>query len=482
MHTTIDSFFTRIQELWPAIVAFGHFASAMTASIHVVLTKEDSKAATAWVGLVWLSPVLGVVLYYILGINRIRRKALASRPPAQLLSHEVSSERSHDLAKPRLRGLARLGGRLTGRTLTFGNYVKPLQNGDEAYPEMLQAIRDAQMSVALSSYIFDNDSAGQEFLKALEDAKSKGVDIRVLVDATGARYSFPSITKPLKKLGIRSALFMPNLSLRKMGTMNLRSHRKILVVDGKIAFTGGLNIREGNILKQNPKHPIQDLHFRFEGPVVGHIRDAFIEDWAFTTGENLAGPTWVPELVSRGEILARGILDGPDENFEKILFTILGAAARAENSIRIITPYFLPDQTTSRVLSIAALSGVNVDIIIPEKNNIKFVEWATFSTLAPLLRHGVRIHLSKAPFDHSKLVLVDDSWAFVGSSNWDSRSFQLNFEFNIECYSESLVSKLADIFAAKLKNSKQLHITDLQSRSAGQKIRDGVVRLLSPYL
>jgi cardiolipin synthase len=308
------------------------------------------------------------------------------------------------------------------------------------------------------------------------------VDIRVLVDATGARYSFPSITKPLKKLGIRSALFMPNLSLRKMGTINLRSHRKILVVDGKTAFTGGLNIREGNLLARNPKHPIQDLHFCFEGPVVGHIRDAFIEDWAFTTGELLSGDTWLPELTPRGDILARGILDGPDENFEKILFTILGAASRAKKSIRIVTPYFLPDQTTTRILSIAAMSGVEIDVIIPAKNNIKFVEWATISTLSPLLRHGVRIHASNPPFDHSKLVLVDDEWAFVGSSNWDSRSFQLNFEFNIECYSEALNSQLNAIFNTKLKNASPVTLDAVQNRSAPKKIRDGVVRLLSPYL
>jgi cardiolipin synthase A/B len=482
MHTTFDLFFVTIRDLWPAMVGFGHFASAITASTHIVLTKEDSKSATGWVGLVWLSPVLGVVLYYILGINRIRRKAVATRPLTSQSKQKTQIAMPATLAGHHLEGLARLSGRLTGRQLTSGNRVTPLQNGDEAYPVMLKAIREARTTVALSSYIFDNDSAGQEFLQALGDARTRGVDIRVLVDATGARYSFPSITRPLKKLGIRSALFMPNLSLRKMGTMNLRSHRKILVVDGQTAFTGGLNIREGNLLQRNPKHPIQDLHFQFEGPVVGHIRDAFVEDWAFTTGETLSGDTWLPELTECGDISARGILDGPDENFEKILFTILGAASRAQKSIRIITPYFLPDQTTSRVLSIAALSGVEVDIIIPEKNNIKFVEWATFSTLEPLLRHGVRVHLSKPPFDHSKMVLVDDSWAFVGSSNWDSRSFQLNFEFNIECYSDVLVSKLDGVFKAKRDSSRPISLLDIQNRRTASKVRDGVVKLLSPYL
>ena len=475
-------FSNTLQEIWPLLVGMGHFISAVSASVHIVLTKEDSKAATAWVGLVWLSPVFGVILYFILGINRIHRKAVATRPPSHIYEQRSSLTYSSPPTPDRLPCLAHLGGQLTGRPLTAGNQVTPLQNGDEAYPQMLQAIRDAQTSVALSSYIFDNDTAGSEFLCALAEARSKGVNIRVLVDATGARYSFPSITKPLQKLGIPSALFMPNLSLRKIGTMNLRSHRKILVTDGKTAFTGGLNIREGNLLKQNPKHPIQDLHFRFEGPVVGHIREAFIEDWAFTTSEVLTGEVWLPTLSPCGEILARGILDGPDENFEKILFTILGAISRAKKSIRIVTPYFLPDQTTSRMLSIAALSGIKVEVIIPEQNNIKFVEWATYSTLGSLLSHGVHIYLSKAPFDHSKLMIVDDYWAFMGSSNWDSRSFQLNFEFNIECYSDNLVSKLSEIFKTKLDKTRQLAISDIKSRRMGQKIRDGFVRLLSPYL
>lgn len=482
MDTIFEFFHETIQDLWPALIGIGHFVSAMSASIHVVLTKEDSKAATAWVGLVWLSPVLGVILYFILGINRIHRKAIATRPPSSISGQRPPLDSTSTIAQDHLQCLAHLGGRLTGRPLTAGNQVIPLQNGDEAYPLMLKAIRGAQRSVALSSYIFDNDTAGKEFLEALADVRSKGVDIRVLVDATGARYSFPSITKPLKKLGIPSALFMPNLSLRKMGTINLRSHRKILLVDGKTAFTGGLNIREGNLLERNPQHPIQDLHFRFEGPVVSHIRDAFVEDWAFTTGEVLKGDVWLPSLTPCGNIMARGILDGPDENYEKILFTILGAVSRSKKSIRIVTPYFLPDQTTSRILSIAALSGVKVEVIIPEKNNIKFVEWATYSTLGSLLRHGVHIYMSKPPFDHSKLILVDDCWAFVGSSNWDSRSFQLNFEFNIECYSEALVSKLSEIFHEKLKNAREVSIHDIQNRRIGQKIRDGVVRLLSPYL
>lgn len=478
LHSGVET----LQDLWPQAVGFAHFLIAALTSLHVVLTKEDTKAASAWVGLVWLSPFLGAAVYYVLGINRIRRKALSARVGSTVVRETFILSRRGSVAASDFKELVTLGDHLSLRPLTDGNRIRPLANGDEAYPQMLSAIRQAETSVALSSYIFDNDSAGQEFLHALGDAHKRGIQIRVLVDATGARYSFPSITRPLRQLNIQSALFMPNSSLRKVGTINLRSHRKILVIDGKIAFTGGLNIREGNILERKPKHPIQDLHFRCDGPVVAHIRQAFIEDWAFTTGEVLSGTDWLPNLVSAGDILARGILDGPDENYEKILYTILGAMSRAKKTIRILTPYFLPDQSTIRMLSIAAMSGIEIDIIIPERNNIVFVQWATFATIGPLLRHGVRIHLSKPPFDHSKLVLVDDSWVFVGSANWDSRSLQLNFEFNVECYSESLSAEMQVIFRKKLTNSRLISWQELQDRPLPVKIRDGAVRLFAPYL
>jgi cardiolipin synthase len=371
---------------------------------------------------------------------------------------------------------------LTGRTLTEGNQVLPLINGDEAYPAMLEAVHRAQSSIGLATYIFDNDTVGQEFAAALSAAQRRGVAVRVMVDATGARYSFPSIIPLLKRHEIRAALFMPASSLRKIGTLNLRCHRKILVVDGQVGFTGGMNLRVGNTLKAQPTHPIQDLHFRFEGPVVGHIRDTFIDDWAFTTGEVLEGSAWTPDLLSRGDVWARGILDGPDENYEKILLTIMGAMARAKRSIRILTPYFLPDPTTLKTLTIAAMSGVEIDIVIPEKNNVKLVQWASMASVAPLLTHGVRLHLAPPPFDHSKLILVDDLWSFMGSANWDSRSLQLNFEFNIECYNERLARHLTGIFADKLSRSRPLTLDDLAGRPLAVKLRDGAVRLLAPYL
>jgi len=464
-----------------------HFAVAIGASVHIVLTKEEPRAAVGWVGVVWLSPILGTLLYYILGINRIRRSAVSLMGRDNISGLDYAAVRQLDhvglLTEPSMRQLAHVGNLVVGLPLLEGNQITPLINGDQAYPEMLRAIASAQKSIMLSTYIFDNDAIGTKFVTALSHALKRGVEVRVLVDATGSRYSYPSIMEPLRRAGIRAARFMPNFQPTRIAAINLRSHRKIMVIDGSVGFTGGMNIRQGNCINENYRHPIQDLHFKVSGPVVAHLRQAFIEDWVFTTKERLTDDIWRPTLTEQtGQVLARGILDGPDRDFEKILWTILGAIASARHRIRIITPYFLPDATTVRFLCVAALSGIEVEIILPAENNIKPVQWASMATLSPLLEKGCRVYLSQPPFDHSKVMLVDDAWSMIGSANWDARSLRLNFEFNVECFCSQFAADMHTVFEEKLARSRPLTLEHLRRRSTLAKVRDGVVRLASPYL
>ncbi len=477
---------TKLTGIWPEVAVAVHTLVALIASSHAVLTKDDSKVAVGWIGTIWLSPLLGALLYYAFGINRIRRRAITvmGRPEKDVVDQErgakLLAEAGVDGAN--LLPLIHLGDGVGGLPMTRGNKIEPLVNGDQAFPAMLEAIRGARRSIMMSSYIFDNDDAGKEFVKALGDAKERGVEVRVLVDATGSRYSFPSIVLPLKRVGVRVARFMPNFRLRRVSAFNLRSHRKILVVDGKVGFTGGINIREANYLVRPHRKPIQDLHFRIEGPVVAHLRQAFVEDWIFTTKEALTGDAWATEEATVGEVLARGVLDGPDKDFEKTLWTLLGAVAAARTSIKIVTPYFLPEPTMIRFLSVAALSGISVDIVLPEDNNIILVQWASIGTVAPLLKQNCRIYLSPPPFDHSKMMIVDDAWVFLGSANWDARSLRLNFEFNIECFSKKLATSLGEIFEKKRAGARRLTLHEVETRSFPRKLRDAVTRLLAPYL
>ncbi len=476
-----------IIKLWPQIAGLLTLLVSVLASVHVLLTKKNARSAFSWIGIIWLVPVLGALLYLVFGINRIQRKARMLRSSVSEVAKSFNlpqdrfSKGSIPL-KAQFRSLSMMIDRITELPLLPGNLVIPLENGDIAYPEMLKAIEEAEDTINLSTYIFDNDQAGEMFFSALSDAHKRGVKVRIIVDDVGARYSFPPITKKLKKVGIETVRFLPTVVPSRLPFLNLRNHRKIMVVDGRVGFTGGMNIREGHMLNLNPPFPIKDIHFHIRGPVVRHMQQVFAEDWYFCTGEILKGSRWFPEIKPEGTAWARGIPDGPDEDFEKHLLTIHSALTIARHSIKIVTPYFLPEENLISALNLAALRGVKIDIVLPEKNNIPVIKWASFKILEQIINENCNVWLSPAPFDHSKIMVVDEQWVMIGSGNWDARSFRLNFEFNIECYDTELAANLLKIVNDKILKSKKLNIDYLRNRSVSLKLRDGIAFLLSPYL
>jgi len=474
-------------EIIGSVLAVVSIVVSLIASGHVVLYKRNCRAAIAWAGLIWLAPFVGTCLYVLLGINRIERRARTLRPGRTVVDHSdsASESTSHLRAaalRPHLAQLSKLVRSVTGRELTFGNAVEPLSGGDEAYPAMLAAINSAQRTVGLSTFIFDADDVGTEFAKALEAATKRGVEVRVLIDAVGAKYSLSSIVSILEELKVPVRTFNPPLISWRFQYANLRNHRKILTIDGSIAFTGGMNIRGCCVSSENARETVKDLHFRLTGSIVKHVQDAFADDWQFAAGESLTGESWYPVLKESGDCIARGIADGPDEHLDQLRLTLLGACQCAERSLRIFTPYFLPDASLISALNVAALRGVSVEILIPQHGNQKLVQWACEAQLWQLVDRGCQIRRTNPPFDHTKLVIVDDDWILLGSANWDPRSLRLNFEFDIECYSRELASKLNQIFEAKKAKSKLATMNELQSRSLPVRLRDGVARLAAPFL
>ncbi|MEO5568946.1 MAG: phospholipase D-like domain-containing protein [Gemmatimonadaceae bacterium] len=458
----------------------------ITASLHALLHKRDTRAAIGWVGLIWLAPVAGVLLYALFGLNRIKRQATdIQRARARVASQQMRADAEPWLAahaRPRLAGLARLTEQLTGRPLLGGNSIEPLRNGDEAYPAMLAAIDGARSSVALCSYIFANDATGAQFVDALSRAVQRGVEVRVLIDDVGMRYSLRPIHGALKRAGVRVGRFLPIVSKTGIAFFNLRTHRKVLVVDGRTAFAGGLNIQASNVTASKPRHPIRDVHFRIRGPVVHQLMDAFAEDWVFVSGEMLEGSTWYGPVELRGTIAARAITDGPDRDLEIVRNVLLGALSSARDSVTIVTPYFLPDSPTVAALSVAALRGIRIDIVLPAAGNVGLAQWASRAMLWQILKPGCRVHLSPAPFDHAKLLVVDRSWALIGTTNWDPRSLRLNFELNIECYDEQFALTVQQLIDERIAGSRPYTLADADGRSFPARVRDGVARLLSPYL
>ena len=212
------------------------------------------------------------------------------------------------------------------------------------------------------------------------------------------------------------------------------------------------------------------------------MQEAFTDDWLFTTGEALRGDSWFPEPQESGTVVARGITDGPDEDFEKLRWTLLGALSIARRSVRIVTPYFVPDSAIISALNLAAMRGVKVEILLPSKNNLLVVHWASRAMWWQVLEHGCRIWLTPPPFDHSKLMIVDGCWTLVGSANWDARSLRLNFEYNLECYDAGLASGLEALIEKKRAAAREVTMGDVDKRRLPVRLRDGVARLFAPYL
>jgi cardiolipin synthase A/B len=466
----------------PIDVAFGAavLVAALIASGHAVLNKREPRSSAVWLLVIWILPAGGPILYALLGINRVERKAARfRRRKVRRLSEPVvrAVEPATHFAP-----LARLVGRIVERPLVPGNLVEPLVDGAYAYPAMLDAIAHARSTVSFASYIFDGNGIGAQFVEALAAAAKRGVEVRVLIDDVDARFSRKTATRPLKQAGVNAAVFNPPLVPARLHAINLRNHRKILVVDGREGFTGGMNVDVRYWRPEAQEQAFHDLHFRLRGPVVTQLAEVFAEDWQFTTGEALRGENWFPALQPAGEVIARVIEAGPDESIDRLRWVIIGGCNAAQRSVRICTPYFLPDATLIAALCAAALRGVEVDILLPERSDLPHVHWAAFSQLWQVLERGCRVHLRPGAFDHSKLMVVDGAWTFLGSANWDARSLRLNFELNVECYSVELGALMDGLLQKRIASARPVTLQQLNQRSLPVKLRDGIARLFMPYL
>ena len=461
------------------LIASLHLLVALLVTGHVLLTKRDVGASIGWIGIAWLSPFLGGFFYLTFGVNRVVRRARRLRP-GQRDSGAEGPAPADQQRDDHLGLLDRAAHRITRRPAEPGNEVTLLIQGDEAYPQMLAAIAAAETSIALSSYILRADSLGSRFATALIEAQARGVAVRVLIDGVGSGWFNSPTYRALRRGGVPVARFMHSLLPWRMPFLNLRTHKKILCIDGRIGFTGGLNIGAENVLADAPRHPVRDAHFRFEGPLVAQLVETFAEDWQFTLGEELEGPAWFPALAPCGLVTARVVISGPDQDIEKIEMLVLQAIACARHSITIMTPYFLPDDRLVTGLALASMRGVAVDIILPERSNHRILDWAVNAEIAPLLAAGCRIWRNPPPFEHSKLMTIDSAWCLIGSSNWDTRSFRLNFEVNVEVYDSGLATRLERLMAEKCR--RRFSSKELAERILPVRLRDAAARLLLPYL
>ena len=453
---------------------------AVTVSIDVLLKKSDVRSALGWIGAVWLAPIFGSLLYYLFGINRVTRRALKLGRLDDALARLPGPTAPE--AAPNIALLSEVSRQISQSPLTGGNALTILEGGDQAYPEMLAAITGAKQCIAMSSYIFRNDAAGQEFADALVAAARRGVSVRVLLDSVGIGYLYPRIFYRLKRDGVVAARFLHTWLPWRMPFLNMRNHRKLLVVDGSIAFLGGINIGVENCAHLMRKRQVRDVHFRVEGPAACVVMDAFARDWTFSTDENLDDDRWWPKLESRGKVFARGLRSGPDADIYKLELLLGAAITLAQKRIRIVTPYFLPDSRLQFAIAQAGLRGVAVEILLPERSDQRVMDWAMRGHLRFFRHIRASIISTPPPFDHTKLCTVDGQWSLIGSSNWDARSFRLNFEFDLEILDQELTARLDAMIDERIAKGKKLTPDMLAAEPVWKRLRNAAARLLMPYL
>ncbi|MDL2307461.1 phospholipase D-like domain-containing protein [Desulfovibrio sp. OttesenSCG-928-C06] len=511
------------------------FILGILCAAHALLHKREPSSALIWVAICFSIPVVGSLLYVLFGVNRIHRHAtklmLRSRKlarPGNLSSpadgdggkpgqcfhpqddgedkifYPPQEEHAHDhcaefpmevpaaLLPAKIRTMARIGYSVMGMPLLAGNKVEILYNGNEAYPAMLEAIAGAEHSIYLDTYIFDSDEVGMAFVDALAQAAARGVEVRVQVDGTGTLLTRPRIDKVLRSRGVTVGRFIPPRLFPPQLSINLRNHRKLLLVDGRLGFTGGMNISSMHMLKPVEKkgllsrlglsgpNQMQDIHFRVQGPILEDFQRIFAREWQFTTGEMLELPQ--VSIKPQGYSLCRTILDGPDDYLERFHSTLLGAISAAKNSVRIMTPYFLPPRPLITALQSAAMRGLDVAIILPEEMDHRVVKWATTNVLWEFLGRGIHIYYQPAPFNHSKLLLIDGYYAHVGSANLDARSLRLNFELTMEVFDLHVAGELERHFAEVRAKSRECTLEEINARSLPEKMRDAAFWLISPYM
>jgi cardiolipin synthase len=462
-----------------ALAAILYVLLSIIVTIDVLLKKSDVRGALGWIGLVWLAPILGSLLYYMFGINRVTRRALKLRMDRQQVEPRSAAKPQ---APPHIVLLSDTSQTITQNPLTAGNALDILENGDGAYPAMLTAIVGAQRCIAMSSYIFRNDAAGNQFADALIAAAKRGVAVRVLLDSVGMGYFYPAIYYRMQRGGVTVARFLHTWLPWRMPFLNMRNHRKLLVVDGDAAFMGGINIGAENYAQASKRRRVQDTHFRLTGPAVRVVMDAFARDWTFTTDQALDDDFWWPELTPQGSVFARGLRSGPDADLYR-LESLLGAAlSLAQKRVRIVTPYFLPDARLQFAIAQAGLRGVTVEIVLPCRSNQYIMDWAMRGHLRFFRHVRATVSGTPPPFNHSKLCTVDGEWSLIGSSNWDARSFRLNFEFDLEIIDRDLTARLDALIDVRIARSTVLTPDMLAAEPLWKRLRNAAARLAMPYL
>ncbi len=478
----------------------GYVLLALGLSLDVLLHKDRPVSAVLWLAILWAVPYAGAAAYLAFGVDRIRRGGRERRAARALMIRSARLgprlER-HVLeapAKAANRAPDRLGRHVLrgtdpavpGHRVLVGNRARLLVDGDEFYPALHRAIREARKTIHLQTFIFAPDHTGRELRDLLSERAADGLRVRLLYDRFGsARAHMARFFDPARRAGVQVRSISQANPLKGRFQINLRNHRKVVVVDGRTAFVGGINIADANVSACTDGRPIRDYHVRVDGPAVADIQLGFLEDWHFASREppdDLLGPDCMPDLEREGEALVQVVPGGPESSGKGLAEAVLAAIVAAEESIEITTPYFVPDAPIIGALRYAAHRRVAVRIVVPAHNNHWYMGFAARALYDPLLQAGARIYERRPPFMHAKALVVDGVYAMLGSANLDYRSLHLNFETNLEVVDPGFVSDVRRQVEVEIQASREITREAHAARSLPRRLLENICRLFEPVL
>lgn len=468
-----------------------HGLLAIVAIVSILRRRKDPMAMLAWIFAVVVVPLLGSVLYFLMGEDRVRRRAVRKRRRvAHLLTRlsDRAARRSepvlgqHDTVLPvGLRPIERIGRRLADMPAVGGNAVEVYDEGKRTFAALEAAVRGARQYVHMEYYIWQADRTGAQFRDLLVEKARAGVECRVLLDAVGCLRLTRRFLRPWKQAGVKFAFFLPLEPLRRRISPHLRNHRKITVVDGHTAFVGSQNIGD-EYRGWRRLGPWYDSNLKVVGPAALFVEQTFAEDWLFATREDLGDDRYFPEPPWAGESVVQVLPTGPDQDVSALAQLVFAAVAAAERSIRVETPYFVPHAALQQALLHAALRGVRVQLVVPTRSDALLVLWAGRSFYRELIDAGVELYEFDDGMLHAKIMTIDDRWCMLGSANMDIRSFRLNFEITALVYDAGVSARLGQLIEQHCRQSRRIRAEDMRRRPVLTELAEGAARLFAPLL
>jgi len=452
---------------------------------HVLLSSKRPASTLAWIWAILLFPFIGTALYFAIGTDRFKRRRLRHVSGHALPAHDETRHAQAALAAapPHTQALLRGLTAINRIPLATTNCADLLVNAAEFYPRLLQAIRAAKHHVHVEFFIWRDDARGREFREALTDAARRGVAVRLLLDQIGCFGISHRFFRPLVEAGGHFSWFYSLPFGSHIRLANLRNHRKLQIIDGRIAFVGGMNIGEEYARPPGDPHYWRDAQLELGGAVVTQLQEAFATDWLFATKERIDSPDYFPQHDDTpGDQLCQVIAGGPDLPREPIPKSLVALLNAAQKRVWISTGYFAPDLLLLASMQVCAARGVEVRLLISEKSDHPFLVHVGRSYYEELLRFGVRVFEYSLGINHAKSILLDDDWVMVGSANSDNRSMRLNFELNVLVESPAAAHELERMMTEDFSVSREISLRGFLPRPLGRRLLEAALRPLAPLL